>query len=429
MNNILFNMRHLLHFIGCLLTLQACTKTINTPEQLFATIENMEIEEIQADSALFNKAWLIRFEQPLDHNNPNKGSFKQRIWVSHKNINAPMVMVTEGYSANRNYTSELAKLVESNQIIVEHRYFSDSQPDTLDWTYLTVEQAANDHHRIIQFFKQLYTSKWATTGVSKGGQTAIFHRALFPNDVDLSVPYVAPVNLAREDQRIFDFFNSVGTSEERQVITNFQKVILEKRDEIMPLFIDYAERKNLTFRMGYEKAFELVVLEYPFSFWQWGSKMESIPSLDAPLEVLFDHLSKGSDIAYVSDQSWEDIKPFFYQAYKELGYYAYVPGALKPLLKGFSQDTISSSMFAPGGDTLKFIPTMHTLMTKLQLHDPQIIAIIGENDPWGATSINDKGLENTLRAVAPGSSHLTRINNLPDPLKNEVILKLKETLN
>ncbi|MBR8538074.1 peptidase [Carboxylicivirga sediminis] len=419
----LYIIASLLIYIG------ACTQPYSKPEDLLTASEKISFEKISTDSVQFAQSWLVWFEQPIDHKHPEKGHFKQRIWYSHKSIEAPVVMITEGYSANRNYTSELAKLANANQLIVEHRYFSQSCPDSFDWQYLTVEQAAFDHHRIIEFFKQLYKTKWATTGISKGGQTAIFHRALFPDDVELSVPYVAPINLAREDQRLFDFFHNVGTEEERERIFRFQKAVLKKRSEIMPLFKQYATSKEYTFRMGEEKAYDLVVLEYPFSFWQWGSNVNDIPEPTASAEVLFEHLRNGSDIGYVSDQSWESIKPFFYQAYKELGYYAYTPGELKPLLKGFEEDTISSCMFAPGGDTLKFVPTMHSVMSKLETANPKIIAIIGENDPWGSTSLNNKKLTNTFRAVEPSGSHLARINTLPDATKEKVLKQINATLS
>ncbi|MCU4154690.1 peptidase [Carboxylicivirga sp. A043] len=411
-----------------MLLIAACQKPISTPEELFNLSSSIDFEEITTDTSLYEQSWLIYFTQPLDHSAPAKGTFKQRIWLSHKNIHSPTVCVTEGYAAHRNYTSELARLTESNQLIIEHRYFAQSCPDSLDWQYLTVEQAAADHHRIIQFFKKLYQQKWVTTGISKGGQTAIFHRALYPNDVDLSVPYVAPINLEREDNRLFSFFKQVGSSDERQKIFNFQKSVFEKRSEILPLFKSYALDKGYTFRMGYDKAFEIVVLEYPFSFWQWGNQIDQIPTPNATANELFEHLKKGSDIGYVSDQSWNDIKPFFYQAYKELGYYAYVPGELSKYIKAFDKDTISSNMFAPGGDTLKFIPTMPMIMTKLSESNPQIIAIIGQKDPWGATSINNEHLSNTIRAIDPNGSHLTRIKTLPKPVQEDVIKRIKELL-
>ncbi len=106
-------------------------------------------EEIEPDS-MYSNAWLLWINQPLDHHNPEKGFFKQRVWLSHKSEEAPVVLITEGYMAPQNFTSELASLLEANQVVVEHRYFGMSVPDSVRWEYLTVEQAANDHHRVVE---------------------------------------------------------------------------------------------------------------------------------------------------------------------------------------------------------------------------------------------------------------------------------------
>ncbi len=377
----------------------------------------------------FTESLLVFVEQPLDHKHPEKGTFRQRVWLSVKDsVNAhPVVMVTEGYAANRNYTSELAGLLNSNQIIVEHRYFSESAPDSLDWQYLTVEQAANDHHRIIKLFKPFFTGKWITTGISKGGQATIYHRAFFPEDVDVSVPYVAPINFGREEPRLFDFFHKVGTEKERAKIQHFQKLVLERRDAMMKMMKTQAEEKGWTFRMGYDKAFDLAVLEYPFSLWQWGYGVSMIPDSTASDREVFNHLVYVSSFSYECDQEWDKIKPFFYQAYTELGYYAYVPGELKPLIKGFDSDTISSDIFAPGGDTLMFQPeTIEFVMSQLKKYNPKIIAISGENDPWGSTSLVVDSIPNAYLFLKPGGCHRARINNLPDTMKQEVLKLLEE---
>ncbi|MCU4177408.1 S28 family serine protease [Carboxylicivirga sp. N1Y90] len=415
---------------GIALLINACQLKTNGLESLLENSEQLKAQIITPDSSNFNKSWLIMFQQPLDHANPEKGHFMQRIWLSHKDASAPTVMVTEGYSANRKYTSELAKLLNANQIIVEHRYFEESCPDSLDWQYLTVEQAANDHHRIIQYFKQHYKGKWLTTGISKGGQTSIYHRALFPNDVDVSVPYVAPINLSREDQRVFDFFHEVGTVEDRAKIHAFQKAVLEQREEILPMFESYATDKGYTFRMGVEQAFDLVVLEYPFSFWQWHGQLESIPQNTASTSDLFEHLKNKSDISYVADQSWDGMKPFFYQAYVELGYYAYVASEFDGLITSFEQDTISSCLFAPGGESLVFDEsTMADVMKSLRNNQPEIMAIVGDDDPWGATALPEDEIPNTIVVRKIKGNHRTRINNLPKEQKDKVLSQLNEWIN
>jgi hypothetical protein len=184
---------------------------------------------------------------------------------------------------------------------------------------------------------------------------------------------------------------------------------------------EQALAKGWTFRMGYEKAFDIAVLEYPFSFWQWGHDIEAIPDGAADYREIFDNFTKVSGFSYECDQEWDKIKPFFYQAYKELGYYSYVPGDLKPLIKGFDEDTISSDIFAPGGDTLRYIPeTMQFVMKSLKENDPEIIAIAGEIDPWGATSLIVDDIPNAYKFVKPGGCHITRISNLPPEMKKEV---------
>lgn len=411
-------------------TLSSCVSKPQSLQQLLNSDYIVSCDSVQADTSLFKSAYLIQFKQPVDHNDPGKGTFTQRIWLSHYTADAPVVIVTEGYSANRNYTTELAQMLKTNQIIVEHRYFVDSKPDINDWQYLNIEQAAKDHHKIIEFFKHFYTGKWISTGISKGGQTSIYHRSYFPDDVDISVPYVAPINFGREEDRLFDFFNKVGTAEDRQKINDFQLAVLKHRDELMILFEQLAEEKGYTYRMGLDKAFDLTVLEYPFSFWQWHGDTDQIPvTTTATTQELFDHLAQYSDFSYPADQIWEGIKPFFYQAYTELGYYGYITGDMKPLLKGFDQDTISSSLFAPDSQDLQFDDeAMPKVMERLKQSNPKILAIVGGTDPWGATSIITDDLSNTVKIVKADGNHRTRINNLNNEQKSQAVTQLEKWL-
>ncbi|MCW3807617.1 S28 family serine protease [Plebeiibacterium marinum] len=375
----------------------------------------------------YKESYLIMMTQPLDHDAPGLGSFCQRIWLNHLNDKAPMVMVTEGYSANRNYQTELAKELKANQLIVEHRYFEASTPEKKDWKYLTVKNAAADHHEIIKLFQKLYKGKWLTTGISKGGQTTLFHRALYPKDVDVSVPYVAPVNLEREDPRLLAFFEKVGSQDDRAKIKAFQKLVLQRKERLLPLFQSYSEKNKLKFAKGIEQAYELGVMEYPFAFWQWGYTADKIPGSDASDEEVLNHFIKGSSIDYFSIDMMKQFESFFYQAYKELGYYNYVPGDLQPLMDVVKSDTISSCMFAPGGDTLSFNKaTMQMVVSKLNKYNPKMVLICGEYDPWGATSLDVANMSKSLKVVKPKGSHKARINNLSEAKKEEVWALLKK---
>jgi hypothetical protein len=375
----------------------------------------------------YQSSYLIMMTQPVDHDDEQAGYFKQRIWLNHLDEKAPVVMVTEGYSAPSNYLTEIAKELKANQIIVEHRYFLASTPVNKDWKYLTVKNAAADHHAIISLFKKVYRAKWLTTGISKGGQTTIFHRALYPKDVDVSVPYVAPINQDREDPRLLAFFEQVGSDADRQKVKDFQRLVLTRKERLLPLFIERAKFYHWDFSMGYERAFELAVLEYPFAFWQWGIAVDEIPGEMSSDEEIMNHYITAASPNYFSDQDRQKYEPFFYQAYKELGYYNYVPGDLKPLMNSVKQDTISSSFFAPGGDTLAFnTNTIPLVVNRLRRYNPKMILIYGEYDPWGATSLDITGMKHAMKVVKPQGSHRARINNLSEAKKEEVWSLLKK---
>lgn len=106
-------------------------------------------------------------------------------------------------------------------IFVEYRYFLGSTPDPKDWQYLTAENSADDLHAITTTFKNIYSGKWIATGISKGGQTTLLYRTFYPDDVDISVAYVAPLCYAAEDGRHEPFLRRVSTAEDRKKVKIF----------------------------------------------------------------------------------------------------------------------------------------------------------------------------------------------------------------
>ncbi|TCO06009.1 PS-10 peptidase S37 [Natronoflexus pectinivorans] len=405
-----------------LLIAVSCSVRYQTLNELYDKERDLVYEQIETFTG-FNQSFLVWVEQPVDHHNPESGTFKQRAWVNHVSNAAPVVIVTEGYMAPQNYASELSQLLGANQIVVEHRFFGESRPDSIDWQYLTIDQAARDHQNVIQIFRKLYRGKWVSTGISKGGQAAIIHRAMFPRSVDATVTYVAPFNLERDDKRLIDFFNQIGTHEERGRILAFQKEVLKRRNQMIPMFEEMAEEKGWTFSMGIEKAFELSVLEYPFSLWQWCVPLDLVPSPSVSSRELFDHLYRGIDFSYFTEQESEQVGPFFIQAYSELGYYGYLTTPLQPYLKTIDTDTISSDILIPD---VGFQPVYHPQPinnVKNQLHrsDPRMLLITGGNDPWSATTPDISQLKNSIHIEMENGCHLTRIESLPDSLRKDVI--------
>ncbi len=168
-------------------------------DQFLSRKEVKEIRTIQNEST-FECILEVMIEQPIDHHNPDGETFSQRLYISHVDPSLPVVMITAGYDAKYYYTSEITAKLKCNQVMVEHRFFGRSVPDSLNWDYLDTWQAASDHHRILTMLKEFYPGQWISTGISKGGQTVIYHSFYYPDDVDVRVPYVAPLNFGLEDE-------------------------------------------------------------------------------------------------------------------------------------------------------------------------------------------------------------------------------------
>ena len=86
----------------------------------------------ELESTQFAEKYLVIFEQPIDHENPGMGTFTQRVYVCAVHPDSATVVVTEGYgaqyAASPRYRDEISALFNTNNIVVEHRYFLESTP-------------------------------------------------------------------------------------------------------------------------------------------------------------------------------------------------------------------------------------------------------------------------------------------------------------
>ena len=424
---------HLSILLGILLfSFASCTtekevKVLNLFEQLNS---NPDIEIItEKGDSIYKQCYRIMLKQPLDHNNPEKGYFEQKIYLSHISTDLPTVIITEGYTANRKYTSELADLLHANQIIVEHRYFGESMPDSIDWKYLNVKQAAADHHQIIELFKEIYTGKWISTGISKGGQTTLFFNYLYPNDVDAAVPYVAPLIFSDRDERSIDFLKKVGTKETRDKVFAFQKALLERKNELMPYFEKLAFENRNDFHIGFDKAYEYSVLEYAYAFWQWGRfSSEDIPEANAKPEIMIRHLENVDAISFFTDETFRTLASYFYQAITEMGIYTYDTEQFKGLLTAVENPNFLMS--APEGAKIVYNgELMQKVKTHLQSNGNNILYIYGEYDPWSACAVElIEGNTNALKMIKKEGSHRTRIRSFSDEEQKQMADSLAKWL-
>jgi hypothetical protein len=389
-------------------------------------IPGIIIQELEADSPIFQSKYEIKLIQPLDHDNPEAGFFQQRMFLSHVGFNRPMVLVTEGYAAGKNYVRELAEILHANELQVEYRYFGESKPDSIDWDLLNNYQSSNDYHRIYVLFKSYYKKRWVSTGWSKGGQTSLIYRRHFPEDMMAVIAYDAPVNLALEEPRIDEFFEQVGDEICRYRLILFQRSILRSKNDILLLYEAYCKNRGYTFKkITPLKAFEYTVLEYPFSFWQYHTfDCSMIPGERASPQEMFDHLKTVVSLSSYTDRSFDSTA--MKQFVTELGYYRYITKNVIDLLSE-GEDDYPNSAFGPKDADLTFDPTfMEDINKWLLTQGNNIIYIYGENDPWSAPRLEYLGATNAKMFWVKNGNHFSFIRTLSKSQQEELLRTLED---
>ena len=384
-----------------------------------------EITAIEIDSLLgFDQHFEFQIRQPVDHANPNGPSFTQKVYLAHRDIYSPMVMIHQGYAASSNREAELTKLLEANQIRIEHRYFDESRPDSLDWRYMTVKQAAADEYRIVRTLKAIYEYPWINTGISKGGQSALYFRYFYPEAVVATVAYVAPLNLAVEDPRLNSFLKEVGSKECRDNIKTLQRRLLEHREELIPMIAHWSATNDDPLKFGAAASLEYAVMEYSFAFWQSGGNCETLPAADASAEALYDNLVKTVGFSLFAESGARRFSPFFYQAYHELGYYNFNVSHISDLLEVVTDS--SNIVFVPGGIRPAYkAETMQSVHKWLQSEARNVLCIYGETDAWSATAVDPGDNKGVLKMVKAGGAHGTRIASFSEEDQEMMLNTLK----
>lgn len=361
------------------------------------------------------EGYAFYFEQRCDPFDPASAVFKQRAYLYHRDFDRPVVVELEGYDSEGDYPNELAEILQANRLIIEHRYFGKSVPASgIPWTTLTIRNAAEDHHQLITAIKSaLYTNTiWISTGISKGGQTTLIHRSFYPEDVDASVCYVAPLNFEREDPRIHAFLNAVGTPEQREKVRQVQLLCLERKNELLRELEIKMKEKRWSWAFPPEVALEYYILEYSFAFWQWGgASFEELPDESTSARDALSHVLNVSGVSFFENSGVQSLRSYFYTAMTEEGIYDYDTTGFSHLL---SRDTYNFEFSLPSGfESTSFDPEkMQKVNAFLQQDARKFLFIYGEVDPWSATGVNlpvDADAKELYKFVRKGGNHATRI--------------------
>lgn len=388
-------------------------------------IPGMTVEE-QTTMLEGYRFFVLTYDQPVDHQDPNGAHFAQRMTLLHRDYGAPVVVHNSGYYVStRGNRAGVTVLIDGNQLSMEHRFFLPSRPDPADWSKLSIEQAADDQHRIIQALKAriYHDNKFLTTGASKGGMTSLFHRRFFPDDVDATLALVAPIDYPDDavqspTNRYIKFLESVGTDATcRQKLKDFQNLALARRTA-MKTRMQQAAAFTL---LGLDRALEFAVEEAPFIFWQYGSQSNctSIPAATATDDQVFQFLDDTVSVASYGDDDLAAFLPYYHQSATQLGY---------PI----SDESYLVDLMFPNGDTAQAyvpsdIPTpaydngaaMHEVQDFISTSGTRIMLIYGQNDPWSAGQVDLGAATDSFKYISPAGNHGSSIGTLAQPEQDE----------
>jgi pimeloyl-ACP methyl ester carboxylesterase len=323
------------------------------------------------------------FTEPLDHDDPGADTFQLYAALIHKDVGEPLVVYTGGYDAGfRVWQTEPAQLLESNQISLEYRFYGQSQPDTVPWSLLRVEQFAADEHDVLTKLATIYHGNTIGTGGSKGGEHAMQYAKLHPEDMDGVVAYVAPVITDIPDLRYDGITDRIGTDTCRAAVRAIARRTMEQH-AAMETFASTTASFAVA---GVAHATETAIVEEEFGYWMTrgigdcGSVPDAATASDAALWAFLE--DTGPPAGYSDEELAVAGTQYIYQDMVQLGYPIWNHAYLDDLL-AFSYEDWSA--YLPAGEPIAYDPTEPRALADWIEHDAERIMMInGEWDPWGA---------------------------------------------
>jgi len=375
----------------------------------------------------FRLEYQLTIRQPVDHSDPAKGHFEQQLHLIHRGFSRAMVMETQGYTG-WSRGNELEKILNCNNLDVEFRYFNKSRPDSLLWEYLNFEQATADLHHINQVFRTLYHHKWISTGISRGGETALTYRYFFPSDVDATVAYVAPMPNDIEDKRIYAFLDTAGGPVYSARIRNIQVFMLQHEEEALKRIPLATRELHYTAVGGIGAAYEYGVMEYPFSFWQVSNIDPKDIPVNEKLDDYFNHMMEalGGVSSFSDEEGVEPFLPHSYMTY-QTGYYKYNLAPFAQYLHYLKGENPFAAVLPANVPRHAYDPGFEQKVTGwLAKSGDNILYIYGGRDTWSACR---QVLGSDVRAkqfVIPGANHgRARIRFMPATMQQEFVASLE----
>jgi len=398
-----------------------------TPDELLARLR--ALPGVTADVAPTTQTdfqyYVLHFRQPVDHSDPGQGTFLQEVSLLHRSdlVTVPMIVQTSGYADYYlDRPVELTKLLGANQVSIEHRYFGGSRPVPTDWSKLTVEQMAADEHVIITALRTIYGGAFLSTGGSKGGMTAVFHRRFYPGDVDGTVAYVAPISFGAPDDRYPDFVDTIGPTDCRQAVRNVAAELIQRRDAMLARA--QLQTSHTYTRISIGPALEAAIIDLEWTFWQYFgvAQCPNVPAVTASDDELFAFLDKISPVWDSDDEQIGYFEPYYYQAEAQLGYPNPDVSYLLPY-QAYSDADYANEL--PGPEPVFDQDTMRDISDFLEKYGDRLLFIYGQWDPWTGGKFPLGDATNSDLLTQPEGTHGAQIESLVPADRDEAFAMLE----
>lgn len=267
------------------------------------------------------------------------------------------------------------------------------------------------------------SGKWLSTGVSKNGVTsaqyAYFDELNGWNDIDVYVPFVAPMSIQADDPRVGTYMLTKSSKDALPLLEKAYKKLVDDLDVANATIDAYAEKLykqgselNKDSAYLYTLSYAMGNLFYVQSYGDFDTWTKLIPRENDKPEyyAYFFMLDDKSDdiyrqVANARGPLHMRRRPFEMQIYVDQGnmsldYSWYLNGKLlsdsdKKYLKNTMEEAKKS----------KTIDLQVNLMKNLETTKKKLIFVYGEDDPWTGVAIPDPTNPNVKKYIVPHGSH------------------------
>jgi hypothetical protein len=217
--------------------------------------------DVKQEKGYKNGQYIVYYGMPLDHKDPSKGTFTQRMYVYYKGKDAPNLFYCGGYelafaiggyllSSGDEITlttldrdeEECAFSAKYNCNFFEPEFrlyepgLKEMHYTNLEYrNYLTDENASEDFHFMIEGLKTLLSGKWAFEGMSKGGNFTAYQLGRHPEDADLFVVECAPLKECKNYPGLYEYAYTTAGDDRygKETAKKYRELLLELQVELI----------------------------------------------------------------------------------------------------------------------------------------------------------------------------------------------------